>query len=310
MGSSGIVPPAGTIVRPAGRGDIAVIDALYRRSDVALGVRPESRVGYFEWRWSHPWVHLGRDTRVLEREGGLVGYAEQYHHGDDGPVQANARVDPELRGRGVGAWLLDWFIGAATDRGAPVVRTACPASDADAAMLLVDRGFAQVRVSIDMGRSLDGDLPSPAPPEGVRIRPFVDADRRDLWRVSSESFRDHWDHVQVPTYETFVAEWFPEQALSPRILLAEAAGEVVGEAAWTPEAGYAYVFSVGVLASHRRRGIAGALLRTAIADAHAEGLANLSLSVDAESPTGAVGVYERAGLERWRTMFVFDRSLP
>jgi GNAT superfamily N-acetyltransferase len=47
----------------------------------------------------------------------------------------------------------------------------------------------------------------------------------------------------------------------------------------------------------RRRGIALALLRTAFAEFHRRGIPRAELGVDAENPTGATRLYERAGMD-------------
>ncbi len=64
----------------------------------------------------------------------------------------------------------------------------------------------------------------------------------------------------------------------------------------------AYIAKVGTLAEHRRRGLATALLHEAM-DRYAEqGFDRAALDVDSENPSGALGVYERAGFRtrmRW-----------
>jgi len=57
----------------------------------------------------------------------------------------------------------------------------------------------------------------------------------------------------------------------------------------------AYVGQVGTLRPWRRRGLAGLLLATALAAAGSEGYGRASLTVDSSNPTGALGLYERAG---------------
>jgi len=52
---------------------------------------------------------------------------------------------------------------------------------------------------------------------------------------------------------------------------------------------------VGTRATGRKRGIATALLATALSAARAEGYDQASLGVDADSLTGAVRLYERVG---------------
>ena len=52
---------------------------------------------------------------------------------------------------------------------------------------------------------------------------------------------------------------------------------------------------LGVLASARGRGVAKGLLNTIIADAAARGRDHVGLEVDADSPTGADGLYTSMG---------------
>ena len=64
----------------------------------------------------------------------------------------------------------------------------------------------------------------------------------------------------------------------------------------------AYVAKVGTSPQHRRRGLAGALLRIALQRYRNEGFDRAVLDVDSENPTGALGIYERAGFRtrrRW-----------
>lgn len=56
-----------------------------------------------------------------------------------------------------------------------------------------------------------------------------------------------------------------------------------------------YIALVGTRRAGRNRGIASALLLRALAGARAAGFASASLGVDADSPTGALGLYRRAG---------------
>jgi ribosomal protein S18 acetylase RimI-like enzyme len=71
-----------------------------------------------------------------------------------------------------------------------------------------------------------------------------------------------------------------------------------------------YVSYLGVLEAARGRGVAKGLLRTIIADAAARGRDRVGLEVDADSPTGAAGLYTSMG---WRTKYVTEswhRDVP
>jgi len=305
--------PPGFRARPATRGDLPAIDELYRTSELALGVLPEERSSYLRWRWSQPYLDLARDTRVVHRGEELVAFA-MGHREDDGagPLIGMGRVAPSHSSRGLGSWILEWYGRTAAARAAIAVRTGCPAEDERAHALLRAAGYARVRTSFDMGMDLTGsDEPGPPPPpSGVTLRPFRPGyDEQVLWQTATEAFRDHWDHEGDQSFESFMAEWFGDDDDPIEAVLAEADGRVVGEVGWVRVPAGAYVISVAVLAAYRRKGIGGALLRAAIAGAAAEALPHVFLSVDGANPTGAVGVYERAGMSVLRTVHLFDKEL-
>ena len=73
------------------------------------------------------------------------------------------------------------------------------------------------------------------------------------------------------------------------------------------EPGLAWVRILGVLPKFRQRGLAQALLRHTFAEYAGRGLERVGLGVDAENPTGAVRVYERAGMHVSRTNLILEK---
>ena len=65
-----------------------------------------------------------------------------------------------------------------------------------------------------------------------------------------------------------------------------------------------------VTSRHRGRGLASRLLRHALASYRAAGYAEASLDVDTNNPTGAFGVYERAGFVIEQRTATFQRVIP
>jgi ribosomal protein S18 acetylase RimI-like enzyme len=59
----------------------------------------------------------------------------------------------------------------------------------------------------------------------------------------------------------------------------------------------------------RRRGIASALIGRSLAAARADGCDITTLEVDAESPTGAPGLYERMGFATLSTSITVIKNL-
>ncbi len=98
-------------------------------------------------------------------------------------------------------------------------------------------------------------------------------------------------------------------------------GQTVGALTANVSGDHGWVGEIGVLATHRGRGIAGALLRRSFATFAARGVGRVMLAVDAENPTGATALYERVGMriiKRWdlwerryvEPRFVGDHSRP
>jgi GNAT superfamily N-acetyltransferase len=92
-----------------------------------------------------------------------------------------------------------------------------------------------------------------------------------------------WDHWWLATVETDEGV-FPAGALVSTVLREDAAG-FEGS----------YVDYIGVHRRARGRGVAKALLNTAIADAVRRGRNRVGLEVDEDSPTGADGLYTSMG---------------
>jgi mycothiol synthase len=90
---------------------------------------------------------------------------------------------------------------------------------------------------------------------------------------------------------------FPTDAVDSYVLCAE----------WTP--GTLHVNLVGTRRRARERGLAATLLTDVVRAAREAGYRRVELGVDSESPTGAVGLYERVGFAKVRTNVVYSRLL-
>ena len=189
------------------------------------------------------------------------------------------------------------------------------ADDARQQRWLAAAGYEQTRTWLQMTRPVTADeaWSLPAPRAGVTVRPVerhddglpVAQDLQDVHRVLEESFQDHfssyresfpefvmrlredpghrWDHWWLATVETDEGV-LPAGALVSTVLREDAAG-FEGS----------YVDYIGVHRRARGRGVAKALLHTAIADAARRGRNRVGLEVDADSPTGADGLYTSMG---------------
>jgi len=199
---------------------------------------------------------------------------------------------------------------------------------------LADAGFERVRTWWQMSRPVTPDEADAVPDpdgwsrEGVTFRRLGvggdrpgQADLRAVHDVLEGAFADHFNSG-AETFEEFSHRLQEEPGHRwDHWWLAELAGagdvppEPVGALIATEspsESGPdgSYVAYVGVLGAARGRGVAKGLLRTVIADAARRGRGRVGLEVDADSPTGADGLYTAMG---WRTDYVTEswhRDVP
>jgi ribosomal protein S18 acetylase RimI-like enzyme len=163
----------------------------------------------------------------------------------------------------------------------------------------------------------------PAPPElpeGLELRRYDETFAEAMHVAHNEAFVDHpnftpWTEVMWKQWVTESRSFRPE--LSFVVVESSAPERVVAYVQSAEFDAYfqvtgrreAYVGKVGTLREFRGRGLAGTLLRHALAAFQAAGYDEASLDVDSENPTGALGVYERAGFEvenRW-TNYALER---
>ncbi|HET7018481.1 MAG TPA: GNAT family N-acetyltransferase [Streptosporangiaceae bacterium] len=218
-------------------------------------------------------------------------------------------VHPLYRGRGIGSGLLDWAEEAAVrlhqehfpDRPAKL-ECQIQTKNAGAVELFAARGYEQSRWFHEMMLDLSAELPARALPAGVDVAGFTPERSADALLVRNEAFRDHWGSTEVTPesweYHTSIGAFRP--ALS---LVAYSEGEPIGFVmaheyeAYNEKTGTrdVYIPLVGTRRAARGRGIASGLLTLALRAASADGYDTATLDVDADSPTGAVGLYERLG---------------
>ncbi|MDP3891212.1 GNAT family N-acetyltransferase [Nocardioides sp.] len=191
---------------------------------------------------------------------------------------------------------------------------------------LENAGFNRVRTWWQMSRPVTPDeaslVPSPDSWEngGVVIRLVEregsgmpdENDLRALHEVIEGAFTDHFNHRE----ETFTEivhrlledpghrwdHWWLAEILDSGT--PQPAGALVGSLSVSDDGpNGSYVDYIGVLSNARGRGVAKGLLRTIIADAAARGRNRVGLEVDADSPTGADGLYTSMG---WETRYVTE----
>ncbi|GAA1134975.1 GNAT family N-acetyltransferase [Nocardioides aquiterrae] len=235
--------------------------------------------------------------------------------------------------------LFTWAEGQAravgSARGLPVqqIDTGAFEGDERQARWLRDAGFERVRRWWQMSRPVEpGEKDLVPDPErweadGVVFRlvrragsglPDED-DLREVHEVLEGAFVDHFNSSEE-TFEEFLFRlredpghrwdhwWLAELVDGDRPQPVGALIGTVSESSSGPDG--SYVSYLGVLEAARGRGVAKGLLRTIIADAALRGRDRVGLEVDADSPTGAAGLYTSMG---WATKYVTEswhRDVP
>jgi mycothiol synthase len=173
------------------------------------------------------------------------------------------------------------------------------------AALVASMGYQNWRYFFRMRRDLSEPVTAPAEPDGVQIRQYRPDDDDAVLAVSNESFADHWGSTPMDR-QRWRAEYADSPSFRPELsLLALIDGEVVCFVltsefdADTEHRGYCtgYIARVGSLRRVRGRGIASALLTRTLQALAKAGYRYAELGVDADSPTGAGRIYQRAGFE-------------
>jgi mycothiol synthase len=259
-----------------------------------------------------PWCDFGRGSVAIYDGDAMVGYgllmakanADREHM-----MRVPGGVHPEHRGRGIGTWLLRWAEQAAV----PIHRKwhpdlplklegSCPVRITDATDLFRAEGYEQARWFHFMERGLDAELAGSPVPPGVRLTAFGPEHVEDARLIRNEAFADHWGATPWSAEEW--QRFMSYQAFRPAFsFLAyeadEPLGLVIGHEydSITASTGRRelYIATVGTRAMARKRGIASALLTAALSAGRRDGCAIASLHVDADSPTGALGLYQRVG---------------
>lgn len=213
----------------------------------------------------------------------------------------------------------------ATERGLVTTQldSSAYAADERQRRWLTEAAYDLTRTWLQMTRPVTAaeGQPGALPPHraGIAVRPVAEhedglpvaGDLRTVHRLLEESFADHfnsyresfpefvarlreepghrWDHWFIATITDDHGVELPAGAVVSSVMKEDPSG-----------AGGSSIDYIGVHRRARGRGVAKSLLYTVIADAASRGRNRVALEVDADSPTGADGLYASLG---WETTY-------
>jgi GNAT superfamily N-acetyltransferase len=316
-------------LRPyAGEPDLAEIVRILNAEAEADRIAERRTIEGLAAAFSHPSESFDprRDVTVAEVDGRPVAVAErEWVDTTDGlrEYRVDGAVEPAWRRRGIGTALLlenerrqRELAATHVTANARVFGSWSGDTQPGDATILRAAGFAPVRWFFEMTRpTLDGVAEAPLP-DGLELRPIGRERARQVWDADIEAFGDHWggfDHS-----DEHLARWLAEPSTDLSLWVVafdgdEVAGGIINaiDAAENAALGLrrGWLASVFTRRRWRNRGLATALIARSLTRLHERGMTSAALGVDADNPSGALGIYERIGFEvtyrstAWRKPF-------
>jgi mycothiol synthase len=260
---------------------------------------------------SSPKVDVERDIRVAEVDGRLVGYVDVDPLGSD-PVRwwVSLKVHPSAEVNTVVGALLKW---AEKRAGTGILRVWTPSAIEGMGAAFERLGLLSCRHSYRMAIEFDGEPRPPSWPPGITVRTVHEHEGRAVYDAFVETWVDTWEPEEEP-YEEWVHWTLDREDFDPSLwFLACDNDQIAGFSLCRPSetrADTGIVNLLGVRRRWRRRGLGEALLRHSFVEFHQRGFPRVILGVDAESPTGAPRLYERAGMHVVRRIDFYEKELP
>jgi mycothiol synthase len=307
----------GFTVRPPVPADAQAVATIIRACEEAYWGKGEVTADDVRDDWAHsPNFRLDTDAWLVLKDGQPVGCADLSSRQ---PIRLGGfcRVHPTFRGQGIEEHLLRLvearareLAPAAPDGLRVVLDSETAAQDHEGRAIYEAHGFQAIRHFWRMVRDLSEEPAPPTWPEGITVRPIVvGQDDFLVYSTNRDAFQDHWGHYPAP-FETWRDARMSGMYFDPSLwFLAmdgeEAAGVLL--CVQTPEV--CWVANLGVRRPWRRRGLGEALIRHAFGEFYRRGRKEVVLGVDAASPTGAVALYERAGMTVSQEHVVYEKEL-
>jgi mycothiol synthase len=291
----------------------AALEIMNAYSRSQIGVEEDSAES-LKLYWQSLGFDLSRDTiAIFTQPGQIAGYTEFWDWGEPHVRLIGwSVVHPDYMGRGLGRYLLDWLVERARRNAvkAPegtrvVLQHYVLSTNQDAARLFIDNGFEHVRSNYTMHIEFEQPPQPPILPDGITIRAINgEEELRKALFTAHLAFKDHWGNANQPFkdyYQRTKQRIANDPHFDPALWFIALDGEEIAGVSlcsqhMDEDPDLAWVGTLGVLRDWRRRGIGQALLQHSFCEFYRRGKKRAGLGVDASSLTGAVRLYERAGM--------------
>jgi mycothiol synthase len=313
-------------MRPATLDDLPeAVEMFNAYSRRLIGV-DEVAANSYRTEWTVPALSLDTDIRVvLTPTGQIVGCMEVWDlYPPHARVNVWRRVHPQHQGRGIATALLRWAeerarqaILHAPENARVSMLSWAHALDTAAHTVLTRSGLNLIRNSYRMRIDMTEAPTNPIWPAGLTVRTFVPGqDEVATAECDRAAFRDHWGFVERSFEDDLqmFTHFIHAPDVDPSLLFLAMDGDyVVGFALCRPriddEPDMGWVDDLGVRREYRHRGLGLALLRHAFGEFYRRGVRKVGLGVDAYNLTGALRLYERAGMRMYRKFNTYEKEL-
>lgn len=309
-------------LRPMNRVDAPAVKDLLAAAEAVDLTGEHYNVADVLEDFENPMIEPARDWVLAEVDGLIVGHARLMPRAPaDGSISValDGTVHPAHRHHGIGSRLVPLMVERAREyvreRGEdlrPVITGTAQSANVELASIFERQGLRAERWQFMMMAELGEETPAGDPlAEGYTVQTWEGVDHDELRSAHNRAFPGHpgftpWSPEMWSQWVTESRNFRPGLSLLLRdqdgaiaAYLQTSEYDAVAEATGVREA---YVAKVGTLEEHRRRGLAGVLLREALRRYREEGFDRAALDVDSENPTGALSIYEGAGFRthlRW-----------
>ncbi|MCL5429840.1 MAG: GNAT family N-acetyltransferase [Chloroflexi bacterium] len=303
----------------------AVLSAIHAFSQATMGINEMTR-SELESFWQTPGLNMAEDLRIVVGPNGKVaGYVECLTLTTP-PVHPYIwlSVHPDYFGSIVPEVLLDWAI----ERAGHVMETLPKdlrvsihmhniASFKPWQRLFENAGFALTRHSFIMHRDITDKPPEPQWPAGITLRPFDPVRHAvEVFRANDEAFEDHFGHIKQPFEQGFALfeHWLQEPSSDSSLwFIAMDGDEVAGVSLCRvnedEETPIGWVGDLSVRRLWRKRGLGMALLIHSFGEFYRRGYKKVGLGADASNLTGALRLYQKAGMYVKRQFDRYEKEL-
>ena len=266
--------------------------------------------------WQRPNFNLAIDARVIVTSTGqIIGYTDVYQSRTGMYINPNTNVHPDYRGQGLELYLFRLSEARARQHLAEtqliipqIIGTV--STTRQTSNLLEQEGYIPIKHDWRMEIEMKTPPPVPVWPEGISVRTLIPGqDERTVHRIIQDAFSDLAHRIYQP-FEEWEQWAIKRNDFEPSLVfLVMAREEPVGTALCYnyPEEGW--VRQIAVLRQWRGRGIALQLLYHIFGEFYRRGIHRVGLIVDSQNATGAIRLYERAGMHLTLQLDTYEKKM-